>query len=375
MKVNFVLVLNSGSSSVKYSLFKNEKCLSKGIKENIGLQGGEKNHKIAIKKILEKLISDKLIKDFSEIKIIGHRVVHGEEIFKKAVVLNKKNIKKLKEISYLAPLHNPANILGIEICQKLLPKSKNIAVFDTEFYNSLPESAYLYAIPYDFYQKHKIRKYGFHGISHKYICQLAEKNIGKKINRLITCHLGAGSSITAIKEGKPIDTSMGFTPLEGLVMESRSGSIDPSIPLFMISKLGYKATKVYDILNKQSGFLGICGLKDFRKILKKENRKTRLCYEIYLKSVVKHIGSYIALLGGIDAIVFTGGIGEGSAMFRKDVVSYFEFLGAKIDDKKNNQQEKIISTPDSRIKILTLPTNEELMIYREVIKLINKKQN
>ena len=370
MQTNFIFVLNSGSSSVKYALFKDKKCIARGIKENIGLKTGEKNHEIAIKKILNQLVDGKFIKDISEIKIIGHRVVHSGDFFKKSIVINKNNLNKIKEISCLAPLHNPPNILGIEICQKILPKAKNVAVFDTEFYSSLPKSAYLYALPYKFYQKYKIKRYGFHGISHKYVASLAEEVLGKKINRLITCHLGAGSSITAIKNGKPIDTSMGFTPLEGLVMESRCGNIDPSIPLFLISKFNYTASQLDDILNKQSGYLGICGVKDFREILKMKNEKTKLCYQIYLRSVVKYIGSYIGLLGGVDAIVFTAGIGEGSAKFRKEVMNSFKYMGVQIDNNKNNQQEKIISTSNSKVKVLALQTDEELMIYKEMLKLI-----
>lgn len=372
MKTNFILILNSGSSSVKYTLFRNKKCFTQGIKENIGLKTGEKNHEIAIKKILNQLVNDKFIKDISEIKIIGHRVVHGGDLFKRSIVINKNNLNKIKKISYLAPLHNPSNILGIEICQKILPKAKNVAVFDTEFYSSLPESAYLYALPYKFYQKYKIRRYGFHGISHKYIVQETQKILKKKVKKIITCHLGAGSSITAVKDGKPIDTSMGFTPLEGLIMTTRSGSIDPFIPLYLIDNLKYTPKEVDEILNKKSGYLGICGLKDFRNILKFKTKRAKLCYQMYLRSVVKHIGSYIALLGGVDAIVFTAGIGEGSAKLRKDVINFFQFLGIKIDSKKNNQRSLIISTSDSPIKVLTIPTNEELMIAQEVLKILNK---
>lgn len=372
MKTNFILILNSGSSSVKYTLFRNKKCFTQGIKENIGLKTGEKNHEIAIKKILNQLVNDKFIKDISEIKIIGHRVVHGSDFFKRSIVINKNNLNKIKKISYLAPLHNPSNILGIEICQKILPKAKNVAVFDTEFYSSLPESAYLYALPYKFYQKYKIRRYGFHGISHKYIVQETQKILKKKVKKIITCHLGAGSSITAVKDGKPIDTSMGFTPLEGLIMTTRSGSIDPFIPLYLIDNLKYTPKEVDEILNKKSGYLGICGLKDFRNILKFKTKRAKLCYQMYLRSVVKHIGSYIVLLGGVDVIVFTAGIGEGSAKLRKDVINFFQFLGIKIDSKKNNQRSLIISTSDSPIKVLTIPTNEELMIAQEVLKILNK---
>jgi acetate kinase len=372
MTKSFILVLNSGSSSIKYALFLNLRLITKGIEENIGLPTGPKNHYEALKIIFNKLRDERKIEKLSDIKIIGHRVVHGGEDFKKTVVITKEVLKKIRKLSPLAPLHNPPNILGIETCQKLLPRAKNIAVFDTEFYTSLPKESFLYALPYEFYQKHKIRRYGFHGISHKYILQETQKILKKKVNKIITCHLGAGSSITAIKNGKPIDTSMGFTPLEGLIMTTRSGSIDPFIPLYLIDTLKYSPKEVDEILNKKSGYLGICGFKDFRDVLKLQTEKSKLCYQMYLRSVVKYIGGYIGLLGGVDAIVFTAGIGEGSAKFRKDVMDNFQFLGTKIDSKKNNQSSFIISTPDSKITVLTIPTNEELMIAQEILKLLNK---
>ncbi|PIS39170.1 MAG: acetate kinase [Candidatus Nealsonbacteria bacterium CG08_land_8_20_14_0_20_38_20] len=371
MNKKIILVLNSGSSSVKYSLFnENLKEIEKGIEERIGLEGGAKNHREAIKRIFKKITDSGKIKDLSEIKTIGHRVVHGGEDFRKPVLVNEKVIKKLKEYSKLAPLHNPPNILGIEACRELLPKAKNVAVFDTSFYNSLTPEAYLYAIPYQFYQKEKIRRYGFHGISHNYVSQEAKKILGKKIQRLITCHLGAGSSITATFKGKPIDTSMGFTPLEGLVMESRSGSIDPAIPIYLISQLGFKPEEVDNLLNKKSGFIGICGIKDFRDILKSKDEKAKLAYRIYLRSVIKHIGAYTGLLGGLDALVFTAGIGEGAVRFRKDAVDQLKYLGAEIDQKKNKENKYIISTKKSRVDILVVPTNEALMIAKETFKLI-----
>lgn len=365
-----ILVLNAGSSSIKHSLFNELRLVDKGIEERIGLPGGPKDHSEAIRKIFDKLIQTGKIKDLAEIEAVGHRVVHGGEEFREPTVLDEKIIEKLKGYSKLAPLHNPPNIFGIETCRKLLPKAMNVAVFDTAFYASLPEESYIYTLPYEYYTKHKIRRYGFHGISHEYVADQAEKILGKKISRLITCHLGAGSSITAIKDGKPIDTSMGFTPIEGLPMESRSGNIDPAIPLYLISELKMKAEEVYDILNQKSGYFGVCGLKDFREILASKNELPRLAYQIYLKSVVKYIGSYIAILQGIDAVVFTAGIGEGSAKFRKDVMSHFEFLGAKIDEEKNEKNEEIISAANSEIQILMIPTDEMKKIAEATYKLI-----
>jgi len=374
MKKNslFVLVLNCGSSSVKYSLFKDDQEVLKGLKENIGLKTGEKNHQIALEKIFEEIKNSGVIKDLKEIKHIGHRVVHGGEIFKKPTLITKNNLEKLKSLSYLAPLHNPFNVLGIELCLKLLPSAKNYAVFDTEFYSSFKEESFLYGLPYEFYEKYSLRKYGFHGISHQYITRLTEKILKHKAKKIITCHLGAGSSITAILNGQPIDTSMGFTPLEGLIMETRCGNIDPTIPLFLIKNHGFTPDQLDEIFNKKSGFLGICGLRDFRDVLKMETKKSKLCYEMYLRSVVKTIGSYISLLNGTDAIVFTAGIGEGSAKFREDVLKHFEYLGVKIDKKKNYQKKTIISSNQSKVKVLVLPTNETLMIYQQIKEKIKK---
>ncbi len=376
MKNSFILVLNSGSSSVKYALFSLNKLklITKGLEENIGLPTGPKNHYEALEKIFNLLIKEGYVVTLKEIQLVGHRVVHGGEYFRKSVIITSEVLEKIKELSLMAPLHNPPNVLGIETCQKLLPWASNIAVFDTEFYSSLPRESYIYALPYEFYEQHKIRRYGFHGISHKYISQEAQRILktesGVKVRKMITCHLGAGSSVTALLDGKPIDTSMGFTPLEGVVMTTRSGNIDPFIPLYLINNLGYSPQEVDEILNKKSGYFGLCGLKDFRDILKQETDKSKLCYQIYLRSVVKYIGSYVALLGGVEAIVFAGGIGEGSAKFRKEVMVNFKFLGVKIDEKKNKQQATIISAAKSKIKVLNIPTNEELMIAREALKVI-----
>jgi len=361
VKRNLVLVLNSGSSSVKYSLFDQQRLIRKGIEENIGLKGGARNHREAIENIFRRIKEvDASVLPF--VKTIGHRVVHGGGEFWRPVLIESRILRRLKRISHLAPLHNPFNVLGIEICRELLPAARNVAVFDTEFYEDLAPEAFLYALPPVFNRKHKIRRYGFHGISHRYAARKAGEILGKKILRLITCHLGAGSSITAVEDGRAVDTSMGFTPLEGLVMESRSGSIDPAIPIYLIEKLGFSSEEVDEILNQKSGFLGLCGRKDFREILKFRDDRSRLTYRIYLRSVVKQIGSYIALLGGLDGLVFTGGIGEHSVKFRRDVVRHFGFLGAKIDPVKNRRGDPIISSSESKIKIFNIFTDEEAAI-------------
>jgi len=368
---NKILVINSGSATIKYSLF-DEKLneIYSGKEDRIGLPGGAKNHREAIEKIFKTISESGKIKDLSEIKAVGHRVVHGGEDLRRPIIINDEILKKIKSYSKLAPLHNPPNIMGIEACLKLLPGIKNVAVFDTGFYETLKPETYLYALPYQLYTKEKIRRYGFHGISHNYVSKKAEKILGKKIKKLITCHLGGGSSITAISDGKPIDTSMGFTPLEGLVMETRSGSIDPAIPIYLISQLNLKPEEVDNLLNKKSGFIGICGFKDFRDILKSKNKMAKLAYQIYLKSVVKYIGAYTALLQGLDVLVFTAGIGEGAVRFRKDVVKQLKYLGAEIDEKKNEKGEFIISTKKSKVTIMVIPTSEELMIAQEVSKLL-----
>lgn len=365
-----LLVLNCGSSSVKYSLFRNSKVLINGIEERIGLAGASRNHEQAIYKIFNQILKKKILASLNEIDIIGHRVVHGGGEFVHPTLVNNRVITSLNKYTGLAPLHNPPNIFGIKACRKLLPSIKNIAVFDTEFYAGLSEEAIIYAIPYRFYKDNNIRRYGFHGISHQFVSMEAEKILGHKIDRLITCHLGAGSSITATFKGKPIDTSMGFTPMEGLVMTTRCGNIDPGIPFFLVSELGYTPKKVEHILNFDSGFFGLSGEKDFREVIKKKNKNklAKLAYDIFVHSVVKYIGGYISLLGGLDALVFTAGIGEGSSSLRADVVKHFNYLSMKIDLFKNNLHERVISTEDSKIKVMMIPTNEDLMIARAIEK-------
>jgi acetate kinase len=372
MANKIILVLNCGSSSVKYSLFRDLTLLESGLEERIGLHDGCKNHQQAIKKIFDDLCRHGHIASLLEIDALGHRVVHGGTQYSQPVLLTPAVIRDIEKYSKLAPLHNPPNLLGIKICRQLLPKIKNFAVFDTEYYANMPEEAIVYALPYHLYSQKGIRRYGFHGISHQYVSQEAEKILGHKIDRLITCHLGAGSSITATYQGHPIDTSMGFTPLEGLVMGTRCGSIDPAIPLYLIKELHYSPQRVDHLLNNLSGYLGICDLKDLREILASLDQKLpHLAYNLYLRSVVKHIGSYVGLMDGLDALVFTAGVGEGSAKFRSDVVDHFSFLHAQLDKAKNSRHETIISSLKSKVRILVIPTNEALMIARAVINLLN----
>lgn len=370
---NLILVLNSGSTSIKYTLF-DEKLvkIDSGKEENIGTKKGAKNHREALERIFKKLSTFGKVSTLKDIKAVGHRVVHGGAKLKKPIIVNQSVIKEIEKYKKLAPLHNPPNVAGIRACKKLIPWAKNVAVFDTGFFESLRPEAYLYAIPYQIYQKEKIRRYGFHGISHKYISEEAEKILGKKIKNLITCHLGGGSSITATKNGAPIDTSMGLTPLEGLVMTTRSGSIDPSIPLFLISNLGYSAEEVDYILNNKSGFIGICGTENFKEILERKDEKAKLAYQLFLRSVLKYIGGYVTLLGGLDVLVFTAGIGENAIRFRSDVIKSLKYLGAEIDEKKNQKNEIIISTKKSKVVIMVIKTNEELMIAKETLKLVKK---
>jgi len=366
-----IFVLNCGSSSVKYSLFRDSKLLSRGIEDRIGLKGASKDHKQAIHKIFSLIMDQKILASLDDINIIGHRVVHGGSEFIHPTIVDSKVLKVLRQYSNLAPLHNPPNILGIEACMELLPKIKNIAVFDTEFYADLPEEAIVYPIPFRFYKAHGIRRYGFHGISHEYVAEETVKIIGHKIDRLITCHLGAGSSITAIYKGKPVDTSMGFSPMEGLVMTTRCGSIDPGISFYLCSELGYSMDEVERLLNFESGFYGISKEKDFREVIRKKDtdKLAKLAYDIFVRSIVKHIGGYISLLGGLDVLVFTAGIGEGSEVLRADVVRHFSYLPLSIDPEKNRRQEIDISGLGSKIKILRISTDEDLMIARAVGKI------
>ena len=381
-----IAVINAGSSSVKFKLFevKNREVLAQALVENIGgansgitlnFEGKKivvasviKNHHEALKQTIELLKEHNLLLDFSSLNAIGHRVVHGGEDFCSATLIDEQVIEKLKTLTHLAPLHNGANLEGILVARKKAPLVKHIAVFDTAFHSKMPEEAYLYALDYSLYEKHKIRRYGFHGTSHSYIsksCALEMKRDICELN-IITLHLGNGSSACAIKGGMSIDTSMGFTPLEGLVMGSRSGDIDPAIVFYLQRELGFSVDEVEDILNKKSGVLGICGTNDFKVIESSEDEKSKLALSIMSRRVKKYIGAYMALLGSVDAIVFSGGIGENSAVVRENILENIGF-GIDLDRCANELNKKIISTPKSEIQVMVIKTDEELEIANECL--------
>lgn len=393
-----ILVLNCGSSSLKYQLIDmtNEEVVAKGNYERIGVGAsflthkvnGEKhvfenpvdNHDQAIKFVLEQLMSEEfgVIKDVDEITGIGHRIVHGGERFTSSVVVTDEVIEEIRNCIPLAPLHNPAAILGIEACRHLMPNAKMVTVFDTAFHQTLPEKAYTYAIPYEYYEKYGVRKYGAHGTSHKYVSGRVAELMNKPVEdlKIITCHLGQGASLCAVKNGKAVDTSMGLTPLAGIPMGSRSGDLDPSILTFIMKKEGLNADEMNNVLNKKSGVLGISGVSaDFRDIeveASKGNKRAQLSLDVYAYIVAQYISKYMVSLGGLDVIVFTAGVGENGPETRAQICSYLEFLGVKLDAEKNKPkgQETQISTPDSKVAVYVVPTNEELMIARETRDLI-----
>ncbi|MDR5658303.1 acetate kinase [Serpentinicella sp. ANB-PHB4] len=394
-----VLVLNCGSSSLKYQLInmENEGVEAIGIAERIGIEGSfvkheatgkEKvviedtmdNHKAAIKIVLDALIDPNhgAIKSMDEIGAVGHRVVHGGEKFSGSVVITQEVKNALEECSDLAPLHNPPNLMGINACEEILPNVPMVAVFDTAFHQTMPESSYIYALPYEYYEKYGIRRYGFHGTSHKYVSDRAASMLGKPLEdlKLITCHLGNGASIAAVKNGQSIDTTMGFTPLEGLAMGTRCGDIDPAIVTFIMEKENMSVSEINNLVNKKSGVLGISGVSsDFRDIENEAaegNKRAQLALDVYYNKVKKYIGSFAAEMGGVDAVVFTAGLGENSAIARAAICENLEFLGIKIDEERNNVRgkETVVTTDDSTVKVLLIPTNEELTIARETVNLI-----
>jgi acetate kinase len=394
-----VLVINCGSSSLKYQLFDmdNENVLAKGIAEKIGLEGSfmryrpadapEKrfeqplpNHEAALDLIFSSLANPEygVIKSLADIDAIGHRVVHAGERYAGSVVITEDVMQALRECIPLAPLHNPPNLVGIEACQKLMPGKVNVGVFDTAFHQTMPPVAYLYGIPYQFYKEDGVRRYGFHGTSHRYVSQEAADYLGRPLSELkiITCHLGNGSSITAVDRGKSIDTTMGLTPLEGLMMGTRSGDIDPAIIPFLMERRHLTAHQVDTILNKESGAFGVSGVSsDFRVIedaAAAGNERAQIALDIFSYRVRKYVGAYLAVLDGADAIVFTAGLGENSPETRRDVMKFFHYVGVEIDPEKNKVRGgkfAEISTPDSKIKVLVVPTNEELMIARDTVEL------
>jgi len=395
----YILVINSGSSSVKYKLFdvKDKRELAKGIVERIGLDKsglshithGRKEaavtcdiptHKAAVKLALEYLTDKQhgAIEDTSEIAACGHRVVHGGEEFSGSVVITEKVTKAIRMHFDIAPLHNPPNLLGIEVAMKLLPDIKHIAVFDTAFHQTIPASAYLYGLPYEFYRRDKIRRYGFHGTSHKYVALRAAAVLKKPVGKLklITVHLGNGCSITAVKNGRSVNTSMGFTPLEGLLMGTRSGDIDPAVVFYLMHKKNLSYTEIDRLLNKESGLLGMSGIssdmRDVYSALKKGHRESRLAFEVFVERIQKYIGAYAVSMNGVDAIVFTAGIGENHPPTRKAVLAKLGFLGVRLDGEKNNSpaKEKVITSNKRGTRAVVIPTNEELMIAEDTRRLV-----
>ncbi|MCG8541026.1 MAG: acetate kinase [Clostridia bacterium] len=394
-----VLVINCGSSSLKYQLIDmvKEKVLAIGLAERIGIEGSRvkhevsnmdkivieepmKDHKDALKIVLDALVDEKhgAIKELNEINAVGHRVVHGGEKFSGSVVIDDEVIAALEECIELAPLHNPPNLIGIRACQELIPGVPMVGVFDTAFHQTMPSFSYIYPLPYELYEKYGIRKYGFHGTSHRYVSARTAKLLGKDISELkiVTCHLGNGASLAAIKDGKSIDTSMGFTPLEGLAMGTRCGDIDPAIVTFIMEKEDLDIKGINNLLNKKSGVFGISGVSsDFRDIEQaadEGNERAKLALDKFDMRVKKYIAAYAAVMGGVDAIVFTAGLGENSPVNREKICEGLEFMGVKLDREKNNirGKETIVSTDDSKVKVLVIPTNEELMIAKDTVELL-----
>ncbi|MDF2841997.1 MAG: ackA [Herbinix sp.] len=395
-----VLVINCGSSSLKYQLIdsESEKALAVGICERIGQEvshlkhtplGKDKvviettemnNHEVAIRMVLEALTNSEhgVISSLDEISSVGHRVVHGGEKFAASTIITDEVIKAIEDCNDLAPLHNPANLIGIRACANLMPGVPMVAVFDTAFHQTMPPKAYLYGIPNGYYDKYKIRKYGFHGTSHSFVSKRCAEFTGLDINnsKIIVCHLGNGASITAVENGKSIDTTMGFTPLAGLVMGTRSGSIDPSIIEFIAKKENKTLDQIMNLLNKESGVQGMSEVSsDFRDIndaMDQGNKKAIIAFDVFCYRVAKYIGSYVAAMNGVDAIVFTAGVGENDWRVREWVCEYFGYLGVTIDKEKNKirGQEVMLTTPESRTKVCIIPTNEELTIARETVALL-----
>ncbi|AGZ24581.1 MULTISPECIES: acetate kinase [Staphylococcus] len=390
-----ILAINAGSSSLKFQLIRmpEEKTVTKGVVERIGMDDsiftilveGEKltevrdikDHEEAVNLMLEKFKEHHIIEDINEIQGTGHRVVHGGETFPKSVVVTDEVEQQIEALSELAPLHNPANLMGIRAFRKLLPDIPHVAVFDTSFHQTMPEQAYLYSLPYRYYEDYGIRKYGFHGTSHKYVSRRAAEILGKPIEdlRIISCHIGNGASIAAIDGGESIDTSMGFTPLAGVTMGTRSGNLDPALIPYIMEKTGKNADEVLNILNKESGLLGITGtssdLRDLTEEAKHGRHRARVALDLFASKIHKYIGSYAARMHGVDVIVFTAGIGENSHIIRGKVLEGLEFMGVYWDPKKNENlhgEEGDINYPHSPVKVLVVPTDEEVMISRDVIK-------
>jgi acetate kinase len=387
-----ILAVNAGSSSLKFQLFEmpEEKTIVSGIVERIGYDNaaiifkfdGQKftenhqilNHKVAVDMVIHGLLDKKIIASLDEIKGVGHRVVQGGELFKESAVIDDSVIEKIASLNDLAPLHNPANLTGIHAFQEALPGVTQVAVFDTTFHQTMTEDAYLYAAPYEWYEKYGVRKYGFHGTSHQYVSERAAELLHNPKAKIIVCHLGNGASLCAVDGGKSVDTSMGLTPLEGIPMGTRSGNIDPAVLMLVSSKEDKTYGEVLDELNKKSGYLGLSGFSnDSRDIIDGMNRgdyRATLAHNVQVKRIADYIGSYYVYMGGLDAICFTAGIGENAPEVRRDVIKAVEVLGVKLNEAENQKRgEHVISTPDSKVKAFVIPTNEEVMIAREVVRL------
>jgi acetate kinase len=406
-----IMVINSGSSSVKFKLFELEgdsdkhTLLSDGLVEEIGKENAKLNywthkmkkdekykkeqpildHDAAINLVMKTLVDPKigLFKDNIEVDAIGHRVLHGAEKFSQPVIVSKGVKEAIRDCIELGPLHNPANLTGIEVCEKLLPGIPQVAIFDTAFHQTMTKKAYIYGLPYELYERYHIRKYGFHGTSHEYVSDKAAKLLKKELRslKMVTCHLGNGSSICAIDNGKSFDTSMGLTPLEGLVMGTRCGDMDPAVVTYLMKKEHLTADEMDSLMNKKSGLKGISGVSsDLREVIKSAeegNARSRFAIDIFCYRITKYIGSYAAAMGGLDTIVFTGGIGENAHYIRQQVLAPLGFFGVKVDDKKNKskEKEKVISPITSRVKVMVVPTNEELMIAMKTRHVVNELGN
>lgn len=396
-----ILVINCGSSSLKFQLInsQDESILAKGLCERIGLEGSRliyqaadkekeiteeimSDHKSAVSLVIKALTNDEtgVIKELSDVDAVGHRIVHGGEKFAESVIIDDDVIKVIEECNDLAPLHNPANLIGIKACREVMPDTPMVAVFDTAFHQTMPDKAYMYGIPYEYYEKYKIRRYGFHGTSHSFVSERVSEILERPYSELktIVCHLGNGASICAVNGGKSVDTSMGLTPLEGLIMGTRCGNIDSAIVEFIADKENKSISEVMQILNKESGVLGLSGVgSDFRDIteaMNNGNEIARMTIDAFCYQAAKYIGAYIAAMNGVDAIVFTAGLGENNSYVRKLICSYFGYMGIKINDEQNENcnGENIISTQDSNVKVLVVATNEELKIARETLELYDK---
>ncbi len=398
-----ILVINAGSSSIKYQLIDmdNDHVIAKGMCDRIGIDGGNfkiksdahgeyktdiqmANHKEAIKLVLDALVSPEhgVIASLSEISAVGHRVLHGGEKFSGSVIVDDTVIAAIEECCELGPLHNPHNLTGIRACEAMMPGVPQVAVFDTGFHQTMPDYAYMYALPYEYYEKYKVRRYGFHGTSHRYVSMRAAEMLGRQDLRIVTCHLGNGSSISAVQNGKCLDTTMGLTPLEGIMMGTRCGSIDPAIIPLIMKKENLTPDQMDVVMNKKSGILGVTQTtsdnRDIEAGAKAGNKRYQLVENMLCYQLTKYIGGFAAAMGGVDAIVFTGGIGENNPQYRSRVAEKLAFLGVKIDEELNKKafrtsEEFDLSTPDAKVKMLMIPTNEELMIAKDTLALVSGK--